>query len=285
MDQLDDDGPMMNGATTFGPPADIDPRLRQIEPFLRALGEELRHTRVTGVRTKGPMDVVSALDLLAEARVTRFLTEVFPDDSVLSEESANSVDYASRIWVLDPLDGTVNLTKGIPFVAISLALLVHGSPVAGFVYDVFHDEMFTSFAGMGATCNSEPMHVAGDGVATFALTTGVVRKLAARGPQQLVVLLTHHGKLRGLGAQSLQLAYVAAGRLTANVSLETKLWDNAAGALLVQESGGIYCDLAANNPFPIRSGASALHGASNPCVATAPSAWDAISQILEHLRD
>ena len=275
----------MDDATTGDSSTNRDPRLQRVEPFLRALGQELRSTRVTGVRSKGPMDVVSALDLIAEERVTRFLAEVFPGDSVLSEESAASIDYAPRIWVLDPLDGTVNLTKGIPFVAISLALLLDGTPEAGFVYDVFHDEMFSSFAGMGATCNGEPIHVASDDIATIALTTGVVRRLAARDPQQLVTLLTHHGKLRGLGAQSLQLAYVAAGRLTSSVSLETKLWDNAAGALLVMEAGGKYCDLAAQNPFPIRAGEPALRGAINACVAAAPSGWEAIYPILEHLKD
>jgi myo-inositol-1(or 4)-monophosphatase len=274
----------MDAPTQSCLPRDLDPRLQRVAPYLRSLGEELRCTRVTGVRAKGHMDVVSALDLIAEDRVTRFLAEVFPGDSVLSEESASSIDYAPRIWVLDPLDGTVNLTRGIPFVAISLALLVDGTPVAGFVYDVFHDEMFKSFEGMGATCNDEAIRVATDDVATIALTTGVVRKLAARSPQQLGTLLTDHGRLRGLGAQSLQLAYVAAGRLTASVSLETKLWDNAAGALLVKEAGGTYCDLTANDPFPIRSAEPALRGANTPCVATAPSAWNAIHPLLEHLR-
>jgi myo-inositol-1(or 4)-monophosphatase len=145
--------------------------------------------------------------------------------------------------------------------------------------------MFTAHAGMGAACNGEPIHVVTGNVATIALTTGVVRKLAARQPQQLVRLLTNVGKLRGLGAQSLQLAYVAAGRLTANVSLETKIWDNAAGALLVKEAGGLYVNLEGTDPFPIGPGEPALLGAVDPCVAAAPSVWDVIHPLLEALKD
>ncbi|HEY5956703.1 MAG TPA: inositol monophosphatase [Polyangiaceae bacterium] len=263
----------------------MDPRILLIEPFLRDLGKELRRTQVTRVRVKGPMDVVSALDIIAEDRVTRFLAEHFAGDSLLSEESAARVDYASRIWVLDPLDGTVNLTKGLPFAAISLALLVDGSPVVGFIYDLFHDEMFSARAGEGAHCNHQPIHVTTGNVATIAVTTGVVRRLAARQPQQLVTLLTTCGKLRGLGAQALQLAYVAAGRLTANISLETKLWDNAAGALLVKEAGGAYFNLDAIDPFPIGPGAPALLGAADPCIAAAPTILDAIRPLLEALKD
>jgi myo-inositol-1(or 4)-monophosphatase len=256
-----------------------------MEPFLRGLGQELQRTRVTEVRDKGHMDVVSALDFEAEARVTHFLARHFPGDSVLSEETSARVDYAERIWVLDPLDGTVNLTSGMPFVAISLALLVNGAPVVGFVYDVFHDEMFAAHVGLGATCNGVRIHVTGHHVRTIALTTGVVRKLAARDPQQLVMLLTQFGKLRGFGAQALQLAYVAAGRLTAAISLETKLWDNAAGALLVTEAGGIYSNLDGSAAFPIGVGAPALLGAANPCVAAAASALDAIRPLLDSLSD
>lgn len=263
--------------------SDPEPKFSLIEPFLRKLGRELLATEVTGVRAKGPMDVVSSIDMLAEQRIMQFLSEHFPGDSLLSEESASSVNYAARIWVVDPLDGTVNLTSGIPFVAISLALLEAGTPKVGFIYDPVHDELFSAQHGKGATLNGRAMQMATSGVRTVALTTGIVRKLAARTPEHLVTLLTKHGKLRGLGTQTLQLAYVAAGRLSAAVSLETKLWDNAAGAIIVREAGGEYCDLHRNDPFPIRPDDPALHGAATPCIAAPPAVLDEIYPLLEGL--
>jgi myo-inositol-1(or 4)-monophosphatase len=255
-----------------------------IESFLRDLGRSLVTSKVTELRQKAPLDVVTALDHMAEAAATRFLSEHFPGDSLLAEESANSVPYAERIWILDPLDGTVNRASNIPFFAISLALFVHGEPELGFIYDPTHDEMFFARRGHGATLNGAPIHVAEKNVWTLALTSATVQRLAAVAPQALATLLAKHGKLRGLGAQTLQLAYVAAGRIAANVSLETKLWDNAAGALLVQEAGGVYCDLHGRNPFPLQPDAAALRGGTDPCIAATPWMLEAIYPLLEGLR-
>lgn len=263
----------------------VDSAIELIEPLLRTLGRDLLAREVTGVRLKGAMDVVTELDLMVEQRVTQFLSERFPDDSVLSEESASHIEYAERIWVLDPLDGTVNLANGIPLFAISLALLEAGTPVFGCIYDPVHDEMFSARRGQGAKLNGRSIQVARTHACTIALTTGVVRKLAKIDPEGLVTLLEKHAKLRGLGAQTLQLAYVASGRLGAAVSLETKLWDNAAGALIVEEAGGEYCDFARRSPFPVGPGNSALRGAANPCIAADPSLLDDIYSLLKGLSE
>src|SRR5690606_27994654 len=94
--------------------------------FLRDVGQHLRMTELSGVREKSPLDVVSDLDFWAEEQITGYLKRHYPSDAVLSEETATHVEYADRIWVLDPLDGTVNRTSEIPYFAISLALLEHG---------------------------------------------------------------------------------------------------------------------------------------------------------------
>ena len=110
-------------------------RSQQIEAFLREVGRGLRDSRVTKIEEKAPLDLVSSLDFWAEREVTAFLVKWFPGDTLLSEESSNEVEYAERIWVLDPLDGTVNRASNVPFFGISLALLEQGRPVAGYVYD------------------------------------------------------------------------------------------------------------------------------------------------------
>ena len=262
----------------------VEMQIPLIESFLRDLGQVLVTSTVTELREKAPLDVVTELDHRAEAAVTRFLSEHFPFDSVLAEEAANSVTYAERIWILDPLDGTVNRASGIPFFAISLALFEQGTPELGFIYDPTHNEMFFARRGHGAYLNGVPIRVAENNVWTLALTSATVQKLATETPQALATLLEQHGKLRGLGAQALQLAYVAAGRIAAAVSVETKLWDNAAGALLVQEAGGVYCNLERRNPFPLQPGSAALRGGTDPCIAAAPWMLDAIYPLLSALR-
>jgi len=247
-------------------PGDLDPQ-DDIEPFLRSLGAHLATASLTSVRDKSTLDPVSNLDLWAEQEVKRYLANHFPGDALFSEESASSVTYQDRIWVLDPLDGTVNRTSGIPFYAVSLALLEHGEPTLAYVVDPSHDELFVARRGEGATVNGRPLHVASEGVHGLALTSKLIRGLGARAPERLVDLLTRHGRVRNLGAQALQLSYVAAGRLSAAVSLGTRLWDNAAGALLVKEAGGLFTDLAGNDPFPVSPGHPTLSGAAMPCIA------------------
>lgn len=256
---------------------------RRLETHLREVGRGLRDHAVTHVREKGPQDLVSELDLWAERQVTEFLAAQFPGDALLSEESSSQVDYAERIWVLDPLDGTVNRTNGVPFFALSLALLDQGRPAAGFVYDPVHDELFAAHHGRGATLNDAPIAVSQGTTGGVAFTSKLIRRFVRQSPQALVELLTHHGRLRNLGAQALQLCYVACGRLQLAASSETRLWDNAAGALIVREAGGRFTDLAGNDPFPITPGHAALRGGDHPCLAASPAAYERVAPLLSAL--
>jgi len=258
-------------------------RSQQIEAFLREVGRGLRDSHVTKIEEKAPLDLVSSLDFWAEREVTAFLAKWFPGDTLLSEESSNEVEYAERIWVLDPLDGTVNRASHVPFFGISLALLEHGRPVAGYVYDPSHDELFVAHAGRGATNNGATLRATTDNVLGLALTSKLLRQLVRRSPEQLYELLTHQGRLRNFGAQALQLCYVACGRLSGAVSLETRLWDNAAGSLIVLEAGGLYTDLSGNDPFPLTPGAPALRGGRTPCVAANPGAHTRLLPLLKAL--
>lgn len=262
--------------------------VQQVNPYaeipdvLREVGQGLRHAELEGVREKLPLDVVSDLDFWAEAKISEHLRRCFPEDTILSEESANRVAYADRIWVLDPLDGTVNRTSDIPYFAISLALLEHGTPSMGWIYDPIHNELFSARAGRGAFVNERRIHVVEEGVRGVALTSGLLQEMARVASEPLVELLTA-GKLRNFGAQALHLAYVAAGRLHAAASMETRLWDNLAGALLVREAGGIYTDLHGRDPFPIGPGSPVLLGAADSCIAASASSHPVILEFLQAL--
>lgn len=242
-------------------------QFEMVKQLVLRVGKGLRDTKVTGIREKAPLDVVSDLDVWAESQVVAFLKENFPNDSILSEESANQVDYAERLWVLDPLDGTVNRMGDVPFYAVSLALLVNGIPSVGLIYDPVREELFGAIRGQGATFNGRPMAVEEEGLRGIAFTTGALNALRNVPAQQLSVVFGTLGKMRNFGAQALHLAYVAAGRLCGAVAVETRLWDNAAGALLVTEAGGCYSDIAGANPFPLGAGDPTLSGGASSCIA------------------
>ncbi len=253
-----------------------------LQKKIRDVGQGLLSAPTGSVREKARFDVVSDLDHWAEREMTAFLQAAFPGDTILSEESASSVDYAPRIWVLDPLDGTLNRTTNIPLFGVSLALLVNGSPRQGYIYDPTHDELFHAEAGQGAFLNGEPIRVNDEGVRAVGVTSGVLHRLVTRAPEHYLQLAQTYGKLRALGSHALQLAYVACGRLIAAASVETRIWDNAAGALLVQEAGGRYTELSGKPAFPVSPGDAALRGEPCPCLAAAP---DAHGTLLPWLKD
>lgn len=254
-----------------------------VQQKLREVGRGLLSQPASSVREKARFDVVSNLDHWAEREVTDFLRVAFPDDTILSEESANRVDYADRIWVLDPLDGTANRTTDIPFFAISLALLEAGIPTQAFIYDPIHDEMFTASRGTGAFLNGEAITTEGERVRGVGVTSGVVQRLFDVMPPNFGSVAKRYGKLRALGSHALQLAYVACGRLVGAASVETKLWDNLAGALLVLEAGGRYSNLSGDAAFPIGEGHPALAGAACPCLAATEEAHAHLLPVLKQL--
>lgn len=256
----------------------------ELQQFLKHVGQGLLNNEVTELKEKAPLDLVTALDFWAERQVKEYLHEHFPDDTILSEETSATVNYAKRVWVLDPLDGTVNRANGLPFFAISLALLEEGAPIAGYVYAPAQDEMFEAHRGAGAFLNGKPIHVAtGDGIG-IAVTSKLLRHLNKHHPDQLHELLLKQGRLRNLGAQAIHLCYVAAGRLGAAASAETRLWDNAAGALLVEEAGGIYTDLRGVDPFPLTAKSLELKGEACPCLAASPELHSRLLPFVEELR-
>jgi len=206
---------------------------------------EVEHLQVS---LKGPANFVTAADRRAEEILHDELTKARPGYGFLGEEGGRR-EGADRThtWIVDPLDGTSNFLHGIPQFAISIALERDGTVVAGLTYNPANDEMFTAERGKGAFLNDQRLRVA----ARRRLVDAVV----ACG-------LPHHGKgdlarfrgefaavqdkvagLRRFGAATLDLAWVAAGRLDAYWEREISPWDMAAGLLLVREAGGFVTDL------------------------------------------
>lgn len=197
------------------------------------------------VERKGHQDYVSQVDRDAEAAIIDTLLTAYPDHAILAEESGER-GSSDHVWVIDPLDGTLNYLHGFPQYAVSIALTVRGRVEQAVVYDPTRDELFTASRGAGAQLNGQRLRVGRcQHLANALLATG----FPVRHKENLAASLATFGDVLGAcadvrrpGAAALDLAYVACARLDGFWETGLKPWDVAAGALLVQEAGGLVGD-------------------------------------------
>lgn len=225
------------------------------------------------VREKGPADLVTEADLAAENIVRRTISNVFPGDRFIGEEStpADQVegilnDPSSCVWVVDPLDGTTNYAHHIPHYACSVAAVRSGQILAGVIFQPVAEECYIAIRGKGATLNGGQLRASSVSELGSALVAVSIPPKIQRNTvevQKLLVVLEHAQSIRRTGSAALNLCYVASGRLDAYWAMHTSVWDIAAGALLVSEAGGTICDPSGapfdlSRPRPIATGSQAL---------------------------
>jgi myo-inositol-1(or 4)-monophosphatase len=210
------------------------------------------YERLEHIVKKSARDVVTEADHLSEAAIIAAIGRAFPDDHVLAEESGHSassagagpvdgsgasapVDAGHRIWVVDPLDGTVNYAAGIPHFCTSVALVVGGRPTVGVVMDPMRGDLFSAVLGQGASMDGRPVRAfdgdLGDSVISMALPpSGFARReLAVRKAVRVP---------RSMGSAALALAWVGNGRFGAFIQWRgLSLWDIAAAGLIAAEGG------------------------------------------------
>ncbi len=195
---------------------------------------------------KGSVNPVTQVDRDAEIAIRGIITSHFPTDAILGEEGGGQDWSRGRVWIVDPLDGTVNYVHRIPQVAVSVALWDEGKPLVGVVVDVARNDEFVAVAGEGASMNGEDIHVSETARMEDSLVvTGFPydRREQAAGYLAVVeeVMKVTRGTRR-LGAAALDLAWVANGRFDGYWEHGgvhgIKPWDAAAGLLLVTEAGG-----------------------------------------------
>ncbi|NOZ28867.1 MAG: inositol monophosphatase [Chloroflexi bacterium] len=194
------------------------------------------------VSWKGRHDLVTETDLAAQRVIVRGLRERFPHHAILAEEGeAGEVGGAEWQWIIDPLDGTTNYARGMPSYCVSIALQHWGESFIGVVYDPVRDHLFHARRGEGAWLNGRRLRVS----RTEGLAEAIVGYDWPRGDRGRRVLTGMIDRLswdviaiRSMGAAALGLCYVAAGWYDAYMNPELRIWDIAAGFLLVEEAGG-----------------------------------------------
>jgi len=215
----------------------------------RSLSRDFGEVQNLQVSMKGPGDFVSQADRKAEEIIHSELSRARPDYSFLMEESGEVAGADSQHrFIVDPLDGTTNFLHGIPMFAISIGLERQGQMVAGVIYNPAMDELYTAERGGGAFVNDRRLRVAGRRKLTdCVIGTGIPH--LGRGDHGKFLIEMRHvmGEVSGvrrMGAASLDLAYVAAGRLDGFWETGLQPWDMAAGLLMIREAGGFVSDMS-----------------------------------------
>lgn len=232
---------------------------------------------------KGHQDYVTTLDLHYQAALCEALRAAHPDWPILAEEDApGAAIREGYCWIVDPLDGTFNFAHGLPFYGISVALIHDGAPVVAAVYDFSKRRVYSASAGGGAYVEEDPVTPVPSTHRIIAVSSGVIDWAVAENPG-LLPALRKLGKLRILGSQATQLAYVGCGFLAANLSVEAKVWDDAAGALIVKESGGHYSDFEGNDISVLLKSGNA-HAVTLRSVACDAALWPTLQPLLQNKR-
>jgi len=198
-----------------------------------------------------PTDAVTAADKAVEQLIVRALSVARPADGILGEEGAGSPGTSGLRWVIDPIDGTVNYLYGIPQWAVSIGVEDATGSVAGVVYDPGKDEMWQAVRGGGAVLNGVPLRCSSvTSLSQSLVGTGFGYDERRRAAQSLVLpsLLPVVRDIRRLGAGSLDLCSVAAGRLDAYFEQGLSPWDLAAGGLVATEAGALVGGLRGRAP-------------------------------------
>jgi myo-inositol-1(or 4)-monophosphatase len=222
---------------------DLDARAEFAASLAREAGElALRYFNgelAYSAESKGdPQDWVSVADRSVEAFCRRRLTQAFPDDAMLGEETGGAI--GERTWIIDPIDGTLNFVHGVRYWCVSIAFVEGGVRRIAAVYDPPAGELFTATAGRGARINGRPMHTSDCGALERALLVhGYVYRHDLDAHLRLRRALIDAGaEVKDHGAGALMLAHVAAGRFDAYLEPHMHPWDASAGLLLVEEAGG-----------------------------------------------
>ena len=231
--------------------ANLNIMIKASEKASKVLIKDFGEIEKLQVSKKGPKDFVTNSDFKAEKIIIEELKKAKPNYSILSEEKGAEFNKdRDNIWIIDPIDGTINYLHGIPHFAISIALKSKGKIVAGLIYDPIKDEMFYAEKNNGAFFNNSRIRVSKKNKMEECL-------FVMGGKNNIEPNFLY----RKSGCAALDMAYVASGRYDGYFQKNLNIWDIAAGIVLVEEAGGIMnkIDLSQHNNIKIISSSSNIY--------------------------
>lgn len=204
------------------------------------------------ITIKGPADFVTAVDTAVQRHLQTKLCKLYPNIQFVGEEDhMNTIAPTGPAWILDPIDGTTNLICDFHHSAVSLAYYDGNEILFGVIYNPFTEETFSAIKGEGAFLNEQPILVSSKKTLAESLvaigTSPYDKHMATENFALFQKLFEETLDIRRVGAASLDLAYVACGRLDAYVERNLKPWDFAAGAIILTEAGGKISDYSGNS--------------------------------------
>lgn len=195
------------------------------------------------VSYKGATDLVTEVDGQSESFLVERIRNAYPDHSIVTEESGRLAGRSEQRWYIDPLDGTVNYAHGLPCFSVSLAYAEGGRVQIGVVYDPMREECFSAWRGGGAWLNDRPIRVGGaTELIKCLMVTGFPYEIRDTDQNNLDHFRNFALRCQGmrrLGSAALDLCYLAAGRVDGYWEIDINSYDIAAGALVVEEAGGL----------------------------------------------
>lgn len=195
------------------------------------------------IKEKGTKDVVTIADTKSEEIIVKGIEEIFPNDSIIAEENGTYHTTENEYtWVIDPLDGTSNFSRGIPFYCVSIGYMKDNKPMGGAIYIPCTKELFACERGKGSYCNNQKLHVSTINDLSKCLTTIGFNN---RYPEMTDWFSEIHKNamenmynVEKLFSTVISLCYVASGRIESHLELYCYLWDICVGSLLIEEAGG-----------------------------------------------
>ena len=237
--------------------ANLNIMIKASEKASKGLIRDFGELEQLQVSIKGPSDFVTNADTKAEKIIIDELTKSRKNYSILSEESGSKENKdIDNVWIIDPIDGTINFLHGVPHFAISIALKSNNEIVSGLIYDPIKDEMFYAEKNNGAYFNNKRIRVSKrQKMEECLFASGEIDN------ENIKQKTNAKLKTRKSGSAALDMAYVAAGRYDGYYQKNLNLWDIAAGIIIVKEAGGIVndLDLKQNNNINIIASSSSIN--------------------------
>jgi myo-inositol-1(or 4)-monophosphatase len=212
--------------------------------------------KIKTISSKTRNDILTEADLKSEKIILGMIGQKFPGHNILSEEIGRKNDFKSEyLWVIDPLDATVNYVSGIPLFSVSIGLIKSGKPILGVVFAPYLKELFYAVAGGGSFLNKFKIHVSkiselSSSVVNVGLSAHYSKPLIKRTWKINQIITPELRGIRMLESGALTSCYVACGRFDGKISIKTDPFGNAASTVIIQEAGGIVTDFQ-NQPWSI----------------------------------